>query len=81
MTGAILKGLTIVKCKLCGVSKAYKVILKRLLIRLIILFYRIYLDLIPRIIIYNGNWYVVYFLNNITQINKVEIIAKKSSLP
>ena len=53
--GAILKGLIIVKCKLCGVSKAYKVILKRKLIKLIVFFYKIYLDLIPKFIIYNGN--------------------------
>jgi len=48
--------------------------------RLVVPFYRIYLDLIPRIIVYNGHKYAVYFLNDITRINKVEIIAKKSSL-
>ena len=43
-------------------------------------FYKIYLNLIPRIVIYNGDKYIVYFLNNTIRINKVEIIAKKVSL-
>jgi len=43
-------------------------------------FYRIYLNLIPRIVIFNSNKYIVYFLNNATQINKVDIIVKKLSL-
>jgi len=62
------------------VSKAYKVVLRRKLTRLVVPFYRIYLDLIPRIITYNSYKYAVHFLNNITRINKVEIMAKKSSL-
>ena len=78
--GVILKGLTIVKCELYKVSKAYKVILKRLLTKSMILFYKIYFNLIPGIVIYNGDWYIAHFLNNITRINKVKIIAKKSSL-
>ena len=79
--GAILKGLIIVKYKLYRVSKAYKVILRRQLIRLTVLFYKIHLDLIPGIVIYNSNQHAAYFLNNATQINKVKIMAKKSSLP
>jgi len=43
-------------------------------------FYRIYLDLIPGIIAYNGYKYAVHFLNNATRINKVETMAKKLSL-
>jgi hypothetical protein len=70
-----------VKCESCGVSKAYKVILRRPLTRLMILFYRIYLDLIPGIVVYNGDKYAAHFLNNITRMNEVEMIAKKSSLP
>jgi uncharacterized protein YerC len=62
------------------VSKAYKVVLRRKLTRLAVPFYRIYLDLIPGIVAYNSHKYVVHFLNNITRINKVEIMAKKSSL-
>jgi len=69
-----------VECKLYRVSKAYKVVLRRKPTRLAVPFYRIYLDLIPGIVAYNGYKYAVYFLNNITQINKVETIAKKSSL-
>jgi hypothetical protein len=61
-----LKGSTIVKYKLYGVSKAHKVILRRPPTRLIILFYRIYLNLIPGIVIYNGDKYIAYFLNNTT---------------
>ena len=53
--GTILKGLTMVKYKLCGVSKAYKIILKRLLTRLTVSFYRICLNLIPGIVVYNGD--------------------------
>ena len=53
--GAILKGLTIIKYKLYRVSKAYKVILRRQLTRLMVPFYRIYLNSIPGIIIYNNN--------------------------
>jgi hypothetical protein len=69
-----------VEYELCGVSKAYKVVLRRKLTRLAVPFYRIYLDLIPRIIAYNSYKYAVYFLNNTIWINKVEIIAKKLSL-
>ena len=73
--GAILKGPTIVKCKLYKVSKAYKLILRRRPTWSIVLFYKIYLDLIPGIITYNNNWHAAHFLNNTTQINKVEIIV------
>ena len=66
-----------VKYKLYGVSKAYKVISKKYLIQLTVPFYRIYLNLIPKIVIYNSNKYIVHFLNNIMQINKVKIIVKK----
>ena len=79
--GAILKGLTIIKCKLYKVSKAHKVILRRQLIQSMVPFYKIYLNLISRIVVYNGNWYIVHFLDKATQINNIEIIAKKSSLP
>ena len=78
--GVILKGLIIVEYKLYRVSKAYKVVLRRKPTRLVVPFYKIYLDLIPRIIAYNSYKYVVHFLNNIIRINKVEIIAKKLSL-
>jgi len=78
--GAILKGLIIVEYKLCGVSKAYKVVLRRKLTRLAVPFYRIHLDLIPGIIAYNSYKYTVHFLNDTTRINKVEMIAKKLSL-
>ena len=80
MTGAILKGPIMVEYKLYGVSKAYKVVLRRKPTRLAVPFYKIYLDLISRIVTYNGYKYIVYFLNNIIRINKVEIIAKKLSL-
>ena len=69
-----------VEYKLYRVSKAYKEILRRKLTQLTVPFYKIHLDLIPTIIIYNSNKYIVYFLNNAIQINKVEIIAKKLSL-
>jgi hypothetical protein len=62
--GVILKGPITVEYKLCGVSKAYKVVSRRKPTRLVVPFYRIYLDLIPRIIVYNSYKYVVYFLNN-----------------
>ena len=69
-----------VECELCSVSKAYKVVFKRYLTQLTVPFYKIHLDLILGIVIYNGNKYAVHFLNNATRINKVEIIAKKLSL-
>jgi hypothetical protein len=69
-----------VECELYRVSKAYKVVLRRKLTRLVVPFYKIYLDLIPRIVAYNSYKYAVYFLNNTTRINKVETIAKKLSL-
>ena len=78
--GTILKGLIIVKCKLYRVSKAYKIVFRRYLTQLTVPFYRIYLDLIPGIVVYNGDKYIVYFLDKAIQINEVEIIAKKSSL-
>ena len=73
--GALLKGLTIVEYKSCGVSKAYEIVLRRPPTQLTIPFYRIYLNLILEIVIYNGNRYIAYFLNNITRINNVNIIA------
>ena len=69
-----------VEYKLYKVSKAYKVISRRYLTQLIVPFYKIHLNLIPGIVIYNGNKYIVYFLDEVMQINKVEIIIKKSSL-
>jgi len=54
-----------VEYKLYRVSKAYKVVLRRKPTRLVVPFYRIYLDLIPGIVAYNGYKYIVYFLNNI----------------
>ena len=78
--GAILKGPITVECKLCGVSKAYKVISRRIPTLLIVPFYRIYLNLIPGIVVFNSDKYAVHFLNNATRINKVDTIAKKSSL-
>ena len=53
-----------VECKLCRVSKAYKIVLRRKLTRLAVPFYKIYIDLIPGIVVYNGYKYAVYFLNN-----------------
>jgi hypothetical protein len=44
-----------VKYELYRVSKAYKVVLRRTLTRLAVPFYKIYLDLIPGIVIYNGD--------------------------
>jgi hypothetical protein len=55
VTGAILKGPTIVKCKSCGVGKAHRVISRRQPTQSTVPFYRIHLDLIPRIIAYNGD--------------------------
>ena len=78
--GAILKGPIMVECKLYGVSKAYKVISRRPLTWLMVPFFRIHLNLIPRIVAFNSNKYAVHFLNNVTRINKVEMMAKKSSL-
>jgi hypothetical protein len=69
-----------VECELYRVSKAYKVVLRRKPTRLVVPFYRIYLDLIPKIVAYNSYKYTVHFLNNIIWINKVEIMAKKLSL-
>ena len=66
VTGALLKGLTIVKCKLCGVSKAYEIVLRRLLTWLMVLFHKVYLDLILGIVVYNGNRHAAYFLNDTT---------------
>ena len=78
--GAILKGPTMVKYKSCGVSKAHKIVLKRKLTKSAVPFYKIHLDLIPGIITYNGHKYVVHFLDDMTWINEVKIMAKKSSL-
>jgi len=69
-----------VECELCGVSKAYKVVSRRPLTWLLVPFYKIYLNLIPGIVVFNGNKYAVHFLNNITRMNEVETMAKKLSL-
>ena len=61
-------------------SVTYKVISRRRPTWSTVPFYRVYLDLIPGIVVFNSDKYAVYFLNNITRINKVETIAKKSSL-
>ena len=52
--GTILKGLIIVEYKLYGVNKANKMVLRRKPTRLLVPFYKIYLDLIPGIVIYNS---------------------------
>jgi hypothetical protein len=57
------------------------VILRKLPTRLTIPFYRIHLNLIPGIVVYNGDKYIAHFLNDMTRINEVKMIAKKSSLP
>jgi hypothetical protein len=80
VTGVILKGLMMVEYELYRVSKAYEIVLRRKPTRSVVPFYKIYLDLIPGIIVYNGYKYTVYFLNNTIWINKVEIMAKKLSL-
>ncbi len=80
MMGVILKGLTTIKYKLYGVSKAYKIVLRRKPTRSVVPFYKIYLNLIPRIIVYNGHEYTVHFFDNIIRINEVEMMAKKLSL-
>ena len=45
-----------------------------------VFFYRIYLDLIPRIIVYNSNKYTAHFFNKATQLNNIETMTQKSSL-
>ena len=75
MTGALLKGLTTVECKSCEVSKAYEVILRRLPTRLTVPFYRIYLNLILGIVVYKGDKYVAYYLNDIIRINDIDTIT------
>ena len=64
MTGALLKGLTTVEYESCRVSKAYEIVLRRPLTRSTIPFYRIYLNLILGIVVYNSDKYVAYFLND-----------------
>ena len=64
--GVLLKGPIMVEYKLCGVSKAHKIISKRQLTQLIILFYRIHLDLISGIVTYNGDEYAVHFFDKTT---------------
>ena len=44
-------------------------------------FYKIHLNLIPRIIAYNSDQHAAHFLDNVTRLNEVEMMAKKSSLP
>ena len=75
MTGALLKGLTTVECESCGVSKAYEIVLRRPPTRLTIPFYRIYLNLILGIVVYNSDKYAAYFLNDTIRINNVDTMA------
>ena len=53
---------------------------RKTLTLLIVPFYRIHLNLIPGIVAFNSNKYIIHFLNNATRINKVDIMVKKSSL-
>ena len=71
----LLKGSITVKYQLYGVSKTYKIVFKKKLTQSIIPFYRIYLDLIFGIIVYNGNQYTVHFLDNAMWLNDVDIMA------
>ena len=80
VTGMILKGPITVEYKLCGVSKAHKVVFRRYLTWSMVPFYKIHFNLIPGIVVYNGDKYIVHFFNKATRINKVEIIVKKLSL-
>ena len=64
VTGALLKGLTTVKCKSCRISKAYKIVSRRPPTQLTVPFHRVHLNLILGIVIYNDNRHAAYFLNN-----------------
>jgi len=75
VTGALLKGLTTVEYESCGVSKAYEIVLRRLPTRSMVLFYRIHLNLILGIVVYNSDRYAAYFLNDAIRINDVNTIA------
>ena len=73
--GAILKGPITVEYKLYRVSKAHKLILRRQLTWSTVPFYKIHLDLIPKIIAYNSNQHAAHFLDNVTRMNEVEMMA------
>ena len=75
MTGALLKGLTIVEYKSCGVSKAHEIVLKRPLTQSIVLFHKIYLNLLLGIVAYNSDRHIAHFLDNVTQINNINTMA------
>ena len=75
VTGVILKGPTTVEYKSYRISKAYKVILRRQLTQSLVPFYRIHLDLITGIVVYNGDWYMAHFLDNVMRLNDVEAMA------
>ena len=62
-------------------NKAYKVISKKYLTWLTVPFYKIYFNLIPGIVAYNGDKYAAHFLDDATRMNEVETMAQKSSLP
>ena len=64
-----------VKCKSCGVSKAHEIVLRRPPTQSTVPFYRVYLDLIPGIVAYNGDRHAVYFLDDATRMNNIDIMA------
>ena len=63
--GTILKGPITIKCESCGVGKAHKVISRKQLTQSTVPFYKIYLDLILGIVVYNGDQHVAHFLDNV----------------
>ena len=65
-----------INCEFYAVSKAYKIILKRLPAdKATKPFYYMHIDLFLKIIAYNGDNYIIYFFNEFSRINKVEIFA------
>ena len=65
-----------IECESCVVSKAYKIVLRKLpASRAIRPFYRVHIDLFLGIMVYNSDVWAIHFFDEFTRMNKVEMFT------
>jgi hypothetical protein len=73
----LINGPFIIQCEACSTGKMHKIISKRATPRATTLFERVHLDLIQMTEGFNGDKWVLYFLDDATRMNFVYILSRK----